>query len=70
LKERSIFYAAAYCNMAVPKGGCSIANWSFSKLHKVRHQGAIQIPIPIIASDMTITNTSIVSHVGMRFSGF
>ena len=28
------------------------------------------IPIPIIASDMMITGTSIVSHVGMRFSDF
>src|SRR5882724_5672544 len=26
------------------------------------------MPIPIIASDMTITSTSIVSHVGMRFA--
>jgi hypothetical protein len=28
------------------------------------------MPIPIIASDMTITSTSIVSHVGMRFAGW
>jgi hypothetical protein len=28
------------------------------------------MPIPIIASDMTITNRSIVSHVGMRFAGW
>jgi len=28
------------------------------------------IPMPIIASDMTITSTSIVSHVGMRFAGW
>jgi hypothetical protein len=28
------------------------------------------MPIPIIASDMTITSTSIVSHVGMRFVGW
>ena len=27
------------------------------------------MPIPIIASDMTITSTSTVSHVGMRFAG-
>ena len=30
----------------------------------------IPIPIPIIASDMTITSTSIVSHVGIRFAGW
>jgi hypothetical protein len=36
---------------------------------QVRHQGAIQIPIPIITSDTTITNRSIVSQVGMRFAG-
>ncbi len=28
------------------------------------------MPIPIIASDMTITSTSTVSHVGMRFAGW
>jgi len=28
------------------------------------------MPIPMIASDMTITSTSIVSHVGMRFAGW
>jgi hypothetical protein len=28
------------------------------------------MPIPIIASDMTITSTSIVSHVGTRFAGW
>src|SRR4051794_40673826 len=28
------------------------------------------MPIPIIASDMTITSTSIVSHLGMRFAGW
>jgi len=28
------------------------------------------MPIPIIASDMMITSTSIVSHVGMRFAGW
>ena len=28
------------------------------------------MPIPIIASDMTITTTSIVNHLGMRFAGW
>jgi hypothetical protein len=28
------------------------------------------MPIPIIVSDMMITSTSIVSHVGMRFAGW
>ena len=28
------------------------------------------MPIAMIASDMTITSTSIVSHVGMRFAGW
>jgi hypothetical protein len=28
------------------------------------------MPIAIIASDMTITSTSTVSHVGMRFAGW
>jgi len=28
------------------------------------------MPIAIIASDMTITSTSIVSHLGMRFAGW
>jgi hypothetical protein len=35
---------------------------------KVRYQGAIPIPIPMITRDTTITSRSIVSHVGMRFS--
>ena len=37
---------------------------------KVRYQGAIHIPIPMITRDTTITSRSIVSHVGMCFSGF
>ena len=28
------------------------------------------MPIAIIASEMTITSTSIVSHLGMRFAGW
>jgi hypothetical protein len=36
---------------------------------QVRHPGAIQIPIPMITSDTTITNRLIVSQVGMRFAG-
>jgi hypothetical protein len=28
------------------------------------------MPIAIIASDMTITSTSIVNHLGMRFAGW
>ena len=34
----------------------------------VCHPGAIHIPIPMITSDTTITNRSIVSHVGIRFA--
>jgi hypothetical protein len=48
----------------VPRFTHGTAKWC-----EVRHQGAIEIPIPIITSDTTITNRSIVSQVGMRFAG-
>ena len=28
------------------------------------------MPIPMIASDMTIISTSIINHLGMRFAGW
>ena len=51
--------------------GCINSGSSGPLAFQVRGQGAISIPIPtpMIASDMMITSTSIVSHVGMRFAG-